>query len=85
MGHWWLDHVLPGTISGTLAGVILSLPVWVHHRLMRRHISDVTNRQTEHLDELTARQSDWLGSLTAEQTAALTARKRLMRLRRRHV
>ena len=84
MGHWLISRVLPGTISGTLAGVILSLPVWIHHRLMRRHISAVTDRQTEHLDELTAQQSDWLGSLTAEQTAALT-RKRLIRRRRRHV
>ena len=84
MGHWWLDHVLPGTISGTAAGIILSLPVWIHHRLMRQHISAVTDRQTGHLDELTAEQSAWIDSLTAEQTAAL-ARKRLMRLRRRHV
>ena len=83
MRHWFLDHVLPGTISGTFAGIILSLPVWVHHRLMRRHISDVTEAQTSHIDELTAGQSAWISTLTAEQTAALAARKRLIRLRRR--
>ena len=81
--HWWVDHVLPGTISGTAAGTILSLPVWIHHRLMRRHITAVTDRQTEHLDDLTAQQNAWINSLTAEQTAALERRKRLTRMRRR--
>ena len=84
MGRWWLDHVLPGTISGTAAGTILALPVWISHRLLRRHVSNVTERQTGHIDELTAEQSAWIDTLTADQTAAL-ARRRLMRPRRPRV
>jgi len=79
ISHWWLDHVLPGTISGTAAGVILSLPVWIHHRLIRRHI----DRQTSHLDDITAGQSAWIDSLTAEQTAALERRRLIARRKRR--
>ena len=60
MSFWWIDRTLPGIVGG----IAVSLPVWVSHLLLRRHITRVTERQNEHIEKL-----------TDEQTAALNRSK----------
>ena len=45
MSYWWVDRTLPGIVGG----IAVSLPVWVSHILLRRHVSRVTDKQTADL------------------------------------
>ena len=46
MAFWLVDRLLPGVISG----LIVAAAVSVSHARLRRHITDVTDEQTERLE-----------------------------------
>jgi hypothetical protein len=60
MAFWWLDRCLPGIV----ASLIVTVPVWVSHILLRRHVTRTTERQNAHIEKL-----------TTDQTAALNRSK----------
>lgn len=53
MAFWWLDRCLPGIV----ASLVVTVPVWVSHLLLRRHVTRTTERQNEHLKNLTDEQT----------------------------
>lgn len=50
---WWVDRTLPGITATTIWAAAL----FVSHRLLKRHITRVTQRQNEHIEQLTDRQT----------------------------
>lgn len=54
---WFVDRCLPGIV----ASLVVTVPVWVSHLLLRRHVTRTTERQNEHIRRM-----------TDEQTAALS-------------
>lgn len=60
MAAWWVDRTLPGVV----ASLIITAAVAVSHLLMRRHVTQVTERQDIRIEKL-----------TAAQTAALSGRR----------
>ena len=53
MGFWWVDRTLPGVV----ASLIITAAVAASHLLMKRHVSQVTERQNTHIEKLTAAQT----------------------------
>ena len=46
MAYWLVDRMLPGAV----ASLIITVPVWVSHILLKRHVSKVTADQTRTLE-----------------------------------
>ena len=46
MSYWFVDRMLPSLISSVLFAGIL----WVSHRRLSRHVTDVTDKQTKELE-----------------------------------
>jgi hypothetical protein len=67
VSFWITDRMLPGLASSAIWAAVL----WVSHRRLRRHVDQLTQRQTDHIDRLTER-----------QTADLTPKPRRRRWRR---
>ena len=53
MSFWWVDRVAPGVVSA----LVVSLPVWISHILLRRHVTRTTERQNVHLRQMTDEQT----------------------------
>ena len=51
--YWWVDRCLPGVV----ASLIITAAVAASHLLMKRHVTQVTERQNTHIEELTASQT----------------------------
>ena len=53
MTYWLVDRCLPGVV----ASLIITAAVAASHLLMKRHVTQVTERQNTHIEELTASQT----------------------------
>ena len=51
--YWWVDRCLPGVV----ASLIITAAVATSHLLMKRHVTQVTERQNTHIEKLTAAQT----------------------------
>ena len=51
--YWWVDRCLPGVV----ASLIITAAVAASHLLMKRHITQVTERQNTHIEKLTTTQT----------------------------
>jgi hypothetical protein len=45
MSFWWIDRTLPGIVGG----LAVSLPVWISHFWLKRHVTRTADRQTADL------------------------------------
>jgi hypothetical protein len=63
---WWIDRTLPGVV----ASLIITAAVAASHLLMKRHVTQVNERQIAHIERLTADQTVTLsGGREQEGTA----------------